>query len=155
MGIFWCSCFIWLWVGLSNIRKWVMLFWQGLMTRLLGSQILITECKWPLTLFLTLWFSVSAALHFSLRIFSSVGIEVLLTAVLNRRLLNKSDIQPHHLKRSYSVGMFGPAKQSSNKQSRNMLLVNSDVDIIGATQIAWDILSSLVRCIQCEKLMEM
>jgi hypothetical protein len=20
--------FIWLWVGLSNIRKWVMLFWQ-------------------------------------------------------------------------------------------------------------------------------
>jgi hypothetical protein len=31
--------------------------------------------------------------------------------------------------------MFGPAKQSSHKQFRNLLLVNSDGDIIGATQI--------------------
>jgi hypothetical protein len=69
-------------------------------------------------------------------IFSSVGIEVPFTAVLNRRLLYKSNIQPYHLKRSYSVGMLGPAKQSSHKQSRNLLLVNSDGDIIGATQIA-------------------
>jgi hypothetical protein len=61
---------------------------------------------------------------------------ILFTAVLNRRLLYKSDIQPHHLKRSYSVGMFEPAKQFSHKQSRNLLLVNSDGDIIGATQIA-------------------
>jgi hypothetical protein len=35
-----------------------------------------------------------------------------------------------------SVGMFGPAKQSSHKQFRNLLLVNSDGDIIGATHIA-------------------
>jgi hypothetical protein len=92
-----------------------------LITHLPGSRILnanyLLHC-------LTLWFS-------------SVGIEDLFTAVLNRRLLYKSDIQPNHLKMSYSVGMFGPAKQSSDKQSRNLLLVNSDGDIIGATQIAY------------------
>jgi hypothetical protein len=86
-----------------------------LMTCLLGSRILNAN---DLLHCLTLWFSVSAALQFS-----SVGIEVLFTAVLNRRLLYKSDIQTHHLKRSYSVGMFGPAKLSSHKQCRNLLLV--------------------------------
>jgi hypothetical protein len=92
----------------------------------------VDNCELPLTLFDL----VSAALQ--PEHFSSVGIEVLFTAVLNRRLLYKSDIQPHHLKRSYSVGMFGPVKQSWN-----LLLINSDGDIIGATQIASDILSPL------------
>jgi hypothetical protein len=103
-------------------------------------------------------------LPFSLGIFSSVGIEVLFTAVLNRRLLYKSDIQPHHLKRSYSVGMFRPVKQS-----RNLLIVNSDGEIVGPmlemgrcsqteksvkvkTQVARDI-HILFRCIHDENLM--
>jgi hypothetical protein len=79
---------------------------------------------------------------FSLSIFSSVSIEVLFTAVLNRRLLYKSDIQPPHLKRSYSVGMLGPVKQS-----RNLLLVNSDGDIVGA-------MLEMGRCSQTEKLVK-
>jgi hypothetical protein len=48
------------------------------------------------------------------------------------------------LKRSYSVGMFGPAKQTSHKQSRNLLLVNSDSDIVGA-------MLEMGRCSQTEK----
>jgi hypothetical protein len=74
-------------------------------------------------------------LPFSLSIFSSVGI-VLFTAVLNRRLLYKSNIQPHHLKSSYSVG--------PGKQSRNLLVLNSDGDIVGA-------MLEIGRCSQTEK----
>jgi hypothetical protein len=100
-------------------------------------------------------------LPFSLSIFSSVGIEVLFTAVLNRRLLYKSDIQPHHLKRSYSVGMLGPEKQSSHKQSRNQLLLNSNGDIVGAmlemgrcSQTEKSVKVKTFRCIHDENLME-
>jgi hypothetical protein len=81
-------------------------------------------------------------LPFSLSIFSSVGIEVLFTAVLNRRLLYKSDIQPHHLKRSYSVGKLGPGKQYSHKQSVTSSI--SDGDIVGA-------MLEMCRCSQTEK----
>jgi hypothetical protein len=40
--------------------------------------------------------------------------------------------------------MFGPAKQSSHKQSRNLLLVNSDGDNVGA-------MLEMGRCSQTEK----
>jgi hypothetical protein len=109
-----------------------MLFWQPdptvcLDDSLPGSRILNAN---DLLHCLTLWFSVSATLQPEHFFFSRNRGHGLFTAVLNRRLLYKSDIQPHHLKRSYSVGMSGTAKQSSHNQSRDLLLVTVMVTLL-------------------------